>query len=40
MKFGWRHYFSPTPKRIRVLGDSLAATGGLAYGVFMMVIIW
>lgn len=27
MKFGWKHYFDPTPKRVRVLGDSLAAAG-------------
>ena len=27
MKFGWKQYFSPTPKRLRVLGDSLAAAG-------------
>ena len=27
MEFGWRHYFSPTPKRMRILGDSLAAAG-------------
>ncbi len=27
MKFGWSHYFAPTPKRLRVLGDSLAAAG-------------
>ena len=27
MLFGWKHYFSPTPKRMRVLGDSLAAAG-------------
>ena len=26
-KFGWKHYFAPTPKRLRVLGDSLAAAG-------------
>jgi hypothetical protein len=26
-KFGWKYYFSPTPKRLRVLGDSLAAAG-------------
>lgn len=25
MEFGWSYYFKPTPKRIRVLGDSLAA---------------
>jgi len=27
MSFGFKHYFSPTPKRVRVLGDSLAAAG-------------
>lgn len=27
MKFGWKQYFAPTPKRLRVLGDSLAAAG-------------
>ena len=27
MNFGFKHYFAPTPKRIRVLGDSLAAAG-------------
>ena len=27
MEFGWKHYFSPTPKRMRILGDSLAAAG-------------
>ena len=27
MKFGWKHYFEPTPKRIRMFGDSLAAAG-------------
>lgn len=27
MLFGWKHYFAPTPKRMRVLGDSLAAAG-------------
>jgi hypothetical protein len=27
MKFGLKHYFSPTPKRIRIFGDSLAAAG-------------
>lgn len=24
-KFGYKHYFAPTPKRIRILGDSMAA---------------
>jgi hypothetical protein len=27
MKFGWKHYFAPTPKRVRIFGDSLAAAG-------------
>jgi hypothetical protein len=27
MKFGWKHYFAPTPKRVRMFGDSLAAAG-------------
>ena len=27
MNFGFKHYFAPTPKRIRILGDSLAAAG-------------
>lgn len=27
MEFGWKHYFKPTPKRVRLLGDSLAAAG-------------
>lgn len=27
MKFGLKQYFKPTPKRIRIFGDSLAAAG-------------
>jgi hypothetical protein len=27
LKFGWKRYFEPTPKRLRILGDSLAAAG-------------
>ena len=27
MEFGWKHYFAPTPKRMRIFGDSLAAAG-------------
>lgn len=27
MKFGLKHYFAPTPKRLRVLGDSLVVAG-------------
>jgi hypothetical protein len=33
LEFGWSHYFEPTPKRIRVLGDSLAAAGTFAAGI-------
>lgn len=25
MRFGWNEYFKPTPKNIRILGDSIAA---------------
>jgi len=25
VKFGWKYYFKPTPKRLRIFGDSLAA---------------
>ena len=27
LSYGWKHYFSPTPKRLRVFGDSLAVAG-------------
>lgn len=30
MKFGLKHYFAPTPKRLRVLGDSLVLAGTAA----------
>jgi len=36
MKFGWSHYFSPTPKRMRVLGDSLAAAGTFGAGIVIL----
>lgn len=36
MKFGWKHYFAPTPKRIRVLGDSLAAAGTFGAGIVVL----
>jgi chloramphenicol 3-O-phosphotransferase len=36
MKFGWKHYFAPTPKRMRVLGDSLAAAGTFASGIVIL----
>lgn len=36
MKFGWKHYFAPTPKRLRILGDSLAAAG--TFGASIVVL--
>jgi hypothetical protein len=36
MKFGLKSYFQPTPKRIRVFGDSLAAAGTFGAGIVIM----
>lgn len=36
MKFGWKEYFKPTPKRVRVLGDSLAAAGTFGAGIAVL----
>lgn len=36
MKFGFKHYFAPTPKRLRVLGDSLVAAGTLGSSLAIM----
>jgi hypothetical protein len=36
MKFGLKSYFKPTPKRIRVFGDSLAAAGTFGAGIVVM----
>lgn len=36
MKFGFKHYFSPTPKRLRILGDSLAAAGTFGAGIVVL----
>lgn len=36
MKFGWKQYFAPTPKRLRVLGDSLAAAGTFGAGIVIL----
>lgn len=33
MKFGMAHYFKPTPKRIRILGDSMAAASLFVSGM-------
>lgn len=35
-KFGWKHYFKPTPKRVRVFGDSLAAGSLFVAGLSIM----
>ena len=35
-KFGFKHYFKPTPKRIRILGDSLAAASTLASSIAIL----
>jgi hypothetical protein len=36
LSFGWSHYFKPTPKRMRVLGDSLAAAGTFGAGIIIL----
>jgi hypothetical protein len=36
MKFGFKHYFAPTPKRLRVMGDSLAAAGTFGASIVIM----
>lgn len=36
MKFGWSYYFKPTPKRLRVFGDSLAAAGTFGAGIVVL----
>jgi hypothetical protein len=36
MKFGLKSYFQPTPKRLRVLGDSLAAAGTFGASVIIL----
>lgn len=36
MKFGWKYYFKPTPKRLRVFGDSLAAAGTFGASVVIL----
>ena len=36
MKFGWNQYFKPTPKRLRVFGDSLAAAGTLGASIAVL----
>lgn len=36
MAFGFKHYFKPTPKRIRIFGDSLAAGGTLGASIAVL----
>jgi hypothetical protein len=36
MDFGLKSYFKPTPKRIRVFGDSLAAAGTFGASIVIM----
>ena len=36
MKFSLKSYFEPTPKRMRVLGDSLAAAGTFGASVIIL----
>lgn len=33
IKFGFKHYFKPTPKRFRILGDSLAGASIFVSGL-------
>lgn len=35
-KFGFKNYFKPTPKRIRILGDSMAGASTLAASFTIM----
>lgn len=35
-QFGWKCYFKPTPKRLRVFGDSLAAAGTLGASIAVL----
>lgn len=36
MKIGFKEYFKPTPKRIRVFGDSLAAAGTFGASIVIL----
>lgn len=36
MKFSFKSYFAPTPKRMRVLGDSLAAAGTFGASIVIL----
>lgn len=34
--FGWKHYFKPTPKRVRIFGDSLVSAATLGASIAVM----
>ena len=36
MKFGLKHYFEPTPTRLRIFGDSLAAAGTFGASIIIL----
>ncbi len=36
MKIGLKEYFKPTPKRIRIFGDSLAAAGTFGASIVIL----
>jgi hypothetical protein len=36
MKVGFKEYFKPTPKRMRVFGDSLAAAGTFGASIVIL----
>lgn len=36
ISFSWKSYFKPTPKRLRVFGDSLAAAGTLGASIAVL----
>jgi len=36
VKFGLKHYFEPTPKRLRIFGDSLAAAGTFGASIIIL----
>lgn len=36
MKFGWKRFFKPTPKRVKVLGNSMVASSLFVASLAMM----
>ena len=36
MIFGWKQYFRPTPKTLRIFGDSLAAAGTFGASIVIL----